>query len=144
MLGSSRPRLLSAALLSLAALQGCVFDVDDDDHDRVDPIGYYEGALVVDWTIERAKDPFDCDVNRATEIAIDLTSVSGRPLDMFRQSCDEFETSIELEEGDYAGYAVLLDPDGFELTTQVDLGAFSIYPDSDTVVRINFPGDSFR
>lgn len=141
---SSRFRwLLPTALLSLVALQGCVFDVDDDE-DQVGAVGYYEGDLVVDWTIEGDKDPFDCDENRATDIVIDVTSISGRPIATFTQSCDLFEASVPLEEGDYAGSAALIDPDDFEVTTAVDLGAFSIYDGRETVVPINFPLRSFR
>lgn len=142
MLGSSRP-LFSATLVALAALQGCVFDVDDD-HDDAHAIGYYEGGLVVDWTVENTKDPLACDANFAAEIAIDLTSISGRPIETFYASCDAFRHTILLEEGEYAGFAVLLDDTDAEITTAVDLGGFDIIADRDTVIPINFPARSFR
>jgi len=39
---------------------------------------------------------------------------------------------------------VLLDYDGNEITTTVDLGPMRIYSDEELVVPIEFPADSFR
>lgn len=132
----------SALCFGLIALQGCFFDTDDG-HDHGSVVSDFSGNLIVDWTIERARDPFECDDYDAPRIAIDITTPAGRPISSFTQDCAAFATTIALDEGDYAGTATLLDSSRRERTTTVDLGDFSIFDGEDTVVEINFPFDSF-
>jgi hypothetical protein len=100
--------------------------------------------LVVDWTIEDRKDPFECDENEATEIEIVLTDVIDDFTETLVEPCDAFGVAIELAPGDYRGEASLLTPFGDYRTTPVDLGAIATFEGEETEVLINFPFDSFR
>jgi hypothetical protein len=129
------------AMCGLALIQGCLVDLDDDDHHHGIPI--YEGYLVVDWTIERDTSPFDCEYVGATDIAIAVDSLYDGYSDEYLVDCRDFQAAIPLPPGDYTGEAVLLDDQGRELTTPVDLDIFGIYEDLDTFIPINFPYLSF-
>jgi hypothetical protein len=45
--------------------------------------------------------------------------------------------------GRYSGIAVLLDPSGADRTTEVDLGAFTIYGNDVLTIPVDFPASSF-
>src|SRR5689334_10271995 len=101
------PRTWSAAatLFGLLALQGCFVSADDG-HSHpaaVVEVPPAQGSLVVDWTIERAKDTRDCDDNDAASIRIDIDTLSGRPFDSVEDDCGAFQTVIDLDPGDYSG-----------------------------------------
>lgn len=138
----SRALRTVAALVALAGLQGCFFDVDDS-HSHSAAVTPYTGSLVLDWTIERAQDSLDCDDNDASEISIQIDTVFGDPVADVIEDCAAFQAVIDLDPGDYTGTAVLLDPDGLERTTAVDLGDIPIDEGRDTPIEINFPFRSF-
>jgi len=102
------------------------------------------GTLTVDWTIENGKSASTCRVAGVDQIAIDVYDDDSSWHSSYSANCEDFATSIDLDSGHYSGSAVLLDYDGNEITTTVDLGPMRIYSDEELVVPIEFPADSFR
>jgi hypothetical protein len=126
------------ALLGSLALAGCAAEVEGDP-----VIVDSSGVLVVDWSIGGSQDPSACRQSDADVINVAVETADGESLGEFEDACEVFRTGIELPPGDYFGDAVLLDPDGAQRTTAVDLGFFQIYGDDELVVPIDFPSDSF-
>ena len=134
------------ALLPLALaliLPSCFFVDDDDDDDDQPVVVVPTGLLVVDWSLSGLQDPAICRQSGADVINIAVETADGVPLGEFEDVCEAFETSIELEAGDYFGDAVLLDGSGAARTTPVDLGLVRIFGDDELVVPVDFPSDSF-
>jgi hypothetical protein len=129
---------MRSALLLALALPGCVAEVESRPV-RVETTG----LLTVDWSIGGQKDPAACRQSDTDVINIALETADGISLGEFEDVCEVFQTSIELEPGDYFGDALLLDPSGTERTTPVDLGLVRIYGDDELVVPVDFPSDSF-
>jgi hypothetical protein len=120
-------------LLAALSLPGCFF-VSEDHHSS-------SGTLVVDWTIHGSKDPALCSVSDTD--SIDIVIDRGDRVFEFTQDCRAFATSIDLAPDYYSGLAVLLDPTGADRTTEVDLGAFTIYGNDVLTIPIDFPASSF-
>jgi len=121
-------------------LPSCFF-VDDDDDAPV--VVVPTGLLVVDWSISGLQDPAACRQSNADVLNVAIQTADGAPLGEFEDACEAFDTSIELEAGDYFGDAVLLDSSGAARTTPVDLGLVRIFGDDELVVPVDFPSDSF-
>ncbi len=102
-----------------------------------------DGLLTVDWTIDRAKDPYACRDEAADSIDVYVSTPGGTPVGDFNEYCESFAMSISLAPGTYFADATLLDAGGAEITTPVDLGRFTLYGDDELVVPIDFPYDSF-
>ena len=101
------------------------------------------GALVVDWTLDDAKDPAECRQSSAASFDIAVDYAGGGSAGEFETDCEAFVTRIPLPPGDYVASAVLLDPDGNDRTTEIQLEPFTILEDADLHVPIDFPSDSF-
>jgi hypothetical protein len=99
--------------------------------------------LTVDWTIENGKSASTCRVAGVDRIAIDVYDDDSSWHNEYLANCEDFATSIDLDSGHYSGTAVLLDYDGNETTTTIDLGPMRIYSDEELIVPIEFPADSF-
>lgn len=123
----------SLPLLLGLALPGCFF-VSEDHHSD-------SGTLVVDWTIHGTKDPALCSLGAAD--SIDIVVDRGDRQFEYTQDCRAFATSLDLAPAHYSGLAVLLDASGADRTTEVDLGAFTIYGDDVLTIPIDFPASSF-
>ena len=134
----ARNRLPSGALFILLLLPGCFIEVDDD---PADPL--YRGTLVIDWTIDGTADPFECRQSDAATLLVEIETLRGRFVGEYAQDCEAFATRIDLWPGDYVAWAVLLDPDGYERTTEVAIDPFTIYGDGTLEIPIDFPSDSF-
>ena len=76
-------------------------------------------------------------------VVVTVYSRGGRVLGDYEQDCEEFATSIPLPPGDYTADAVILDYDGHERTTSVEISPFSIYGDDSVILDIDFPARSF-
>ena len=126
-------------LTLLAALtSGCYFDAGaDDDYDF-----YGAGTLVVDWTVAGSKSRLACRDFGADSIDIIIATRSGDFVDEFTVYCERFSAAVDLVPGRYVVDSVLLDFDGYELTTPVRDG-LRIYDLETTVSAIDFPEDSF-
>lgn len=131
---------LTFAAIAALSLSSCVIEDDDDVFASAFP---GPGVLVVDWTIQGAKDPNLCFELGADTISILIETSSGAFVGDFRQSCGVFETSIALEPGSYIADAALLDAAGVERTTSVEIDRFSIFGDDELLIPIDFPFDSF-
>ncbi len=144
-------KLCVSALLSLAVLvpaTGCSVSTDPEPTPVVvaNPPGgstttVYDGTLIVDWTINGTKDPSQCQQGNAPTIDI---VVSGSGGGEFQQDCGAFATSITLPPGNYSASAVLLDEQGSDRTTVVDMDPFVIRGSDQLTIPIDFPADSFR
>jgi hypothetical protein len=140
----SSARRIAATVALAACTPACLFTLGDDEDD--DGVVYTDagyGAVVVDWTIDGAKDPALCDLSGAAAISIELYTINGAYAGTYEQDCDVFGTSIGLYPDRYEGDAVLIDRDGAERTTPVFLAPFRIYGDDELILPIDFPSDSF-
>jgi len=141
---SAFARLIAAA--SVLSLGGCFVSDDHPPHSRgaiVASSDVPDGSLIVDWTIDHSKDRFACSDIDADQISVELYDDAGF-FGEFAADCESFATTIDLPPGPYSGDALLLDSRGAELTTAVDLGDFSIHPNADSVIPIDFPLRSIR
>jgi hypothetical protein len=139
--------LKGVALAALFLMQGCILAVEDDEDDEPltydDSVVLYEdGSLILDWTIDGSKDPFECTQSDVDQIHI-VIAEPGYDDREFEQDCEAFETEIPLPPGEYDGYTWLLDFDGNARTTELDLGVLSIFEGESRVIEIDFPSDSF-
>ncbi|MFO7181666.1 MAG: hypothetical protein DIU78_023490 [Pseudomonadota bacterium] len=127
-------------VLTLAALSpACVLDADPDPSVVVTS----RSRLVVDWTIQGSADPDLCRVTDAKTLSVVVTTLSGRFVGDFRQSCAAFAAAIDLRPGDYLADAVLLDAFGDERTTPVLIDPFTLFGGDELVIYIDFPARSF-
>jgi hypothetical protein len=110
---------------------------------RADAVVVGDGTVVVDWTIEGAKDARDCKSEGADSADILISTAAGVTVGDFGGYCEDFAVSVDLAPGDYYGNATLLDAAGRPRTTAVDLGRFSIFGDDELHIPIDFPFDSF-
>lgn len=101
------------------------------------------GTLTVDWTIENDKSTSACTLTGADQIVIDVFDDDSSWSGEYSAFCEDFATSIDLDNGHYSGTAVLVDSRGRDITTTVDLGPMRIHSDEELVVPIEFPADSF-
>ena len=125
-----KPRLF--LLLSALAFPACVVDTDHGDD---------YGTLVLQWTINRVDDPSEC---RGVDVmSAHVETFDGHDVADGEAPCENFETQIDLPEDDYHADVVLLDRGGDAATTEVPTDDFSIYAGRDTVIRVDFPEDSF-
>ena len=131
-----------ALAMCAAALSGCVVGTDDRGFATGSARG--EGEAVVDWTINGDKNPSECRQSDAASVVVTVYSRSGRALGDFEQDCEAFATSIPLPPGDYTATATLLDYDGNDRTTSVDISPFSVFGDESVSLEIDFPASSFR
>jgi hypothetical protein len=128
-------------MLALLFVPACT--VETDHHPRRAVPVVSDGALVVDWTVDGSTDPDECAQGDAASIDIIVETVEGDRVGEFEDACEAFETSIDLAPGDYVANAVLLDPDGRERTTLVDMEPFTILGGADLVIPVDFPARSF-
>jgi len=101
------------------------------------------GTLVVDWTVDGAKAPSECQQGGATTLDVTVQTASGADAGEFQADCESFSTSIDLPSGSYTATAVLIDPGGADRTTPIDLSPFRIHGDDVLTTPIDFPSDSF-
>jgi hypothetical protein len=125
----------------MAALSGCMVEADDRGRYTDGAIG--GGEAVVDWTINGDKNSSECRQSDAGSVVITVYSRGGRSLGDFEQDCEAFATSIPLPPGDYTAEATLLDYDGEDRTTSVEISPFSIYGNDSVALDIDFPASSF-
>jgi hypothetical protein len=116
--------------------------VVEEDPARVAPV-LGPSSLVVDWTIDDTKDPFECQQGDVSDIEIVLTDTATGVSETYLEACESFATEIELAPGDYDGEASLVTPLGEYRTTAVGLGLIATFEDEQSEVFVNFPADSF-
>lgn len=136
------PRALLLTLSLSLGLPSCLITTESDEPP---PVVVYEssGVVVIDWSIDGAKNPDECDQSDADALLVSIWTESGAHVGDFEQYCQVFEASIELEPGTYEAEAVLLAPDGIERTTPIEIPPFDIYGNDMLEVPIDFPASSF-
>jgi hypothetical protein len=102
-----------------------------------------DGTLVVDWTISGTTDPSRCIQSGATSLDVIVNTTAGRFVGEFQADCRDFVTNIDLPPGRYIANAVLLDTRGTDVTTQINIDAFTILEGDSLDVPIDFPARSF-
>lgn len=100
-------------------------------------------TLTVDWTVDGTKDPSSCRLSGSDVIEISVTDRAGNEVGAFQQTCGAFATSITLDAGSYAAYAVLLDVNNQPRTTEIAISPFTLRGNDELVIPIEFPADSF-
>jgi hypothetical protein len=131
------------ALASLAlTVTTCTLSTSDDPVISSSPTfsTATQGALRVDWTIDGTTDPSRCTGSLAAAIEI---TVDGPIPGTFQQACESFATSITLEPGSYEAVAELVDSARQPRTTAVQIQSFTIRPNEELRVPIDFPAASF-
>ena len=102
------------------------------------------GSLTLRWTVDEVTDPNVCNMGNAAKLDLVLTTSSGRFVGEFLAACTSFSATISsLTEGGYAGTAQLLDSAGRPRTTVIDLEPFTILGNSNLILDLDFPADSF-
>jgi hypothetical protein len=128
--------VLALAFMGAIGAAGC----GGTSADRVEVV---PGTLVVDWTVNGSKDPSQCDLGQAREIAITLVAPDGAVVGEYRQDCAAMATSITLAPESYGASAELLDSAGVARTTAVTIPGFSINSAEQYPVTVDFPANSF-
>jgi hypothetical protein len=100
------------------------------------------GTLVVDWTIDDAKDPGECSQGGTPTLDVTVGSSNGYSHE-YEADCDAFSTSIDLPAGSYTATAVLIDGGGNDRTTPIDINPFRIHDGEVFTAPIDFPAGSF-
>jgi len=103
------------------------------------------GRLTLRWSVDEVKDPNVCIMGQASDIDIVVVTSSGGDLiGEFQAPCSAFSTTVStLLPGTYRATARLLDG-GEARTTAVPIDAFTIVENSNLIVDIDFPADSFH
>jgi len=127
-------RILTLASFLVMASAGCVVHTDGDRRGV--------GTLIVDWTVEGSKARAACYETGADAISVSISTDGGRLVDELTERCDAFEIGVDLRSGTYVVDVVLLDAEGYEITTTVSDRQY-VYPAEAIVSAFDFPGDSF-
>jgi hypothetical protein len=141
--------VFAGGFFALAAT-GCFFEASTDAGPTPTPIpppippGPVPGSLTVRWTVQSQTDPNLCVLGRASTLDVILTTTGGQFAGEFQASCAAFATTISsLVPGGYYGSAQLLDSAGRERTTAISINPFTILENSNLVIDLDFPADSF-
>ena len=140
--------IFAGACLALGST-GCFFEASTDAGPTPGPPppippGPTPGSLTLEWTVERSTDPNLCVLGRASTFDVVLTTTTGQFVGEFQASCGSFGTTISsLAPGGYYGAAQLLDASGRPRTTTIAINAFTVLDNSNLVIGLDFPADSF-
>jgi hypothetical protein len=131
----SRPPLLSVLFAAAFTASGC---------SGAAVVAVPTGSVVMDWTINGAKDPAHCQISGAAVLHVSLHHAGGAFAGEYAQDCAAFATTIEgLVPDTYGGHVELVDQAGRPRTTSVDLAPFDVIGNATVVVDMDFPADSF-
>jgi hypothetical protein len=141
--------IFAGGFLALAAT-GCTFESSTDAGPAPPPVGPpippgpAPGSLTLRWTVESQTDPNLCVLGNASALDVTLTTTGGAFAGEFQASCTSFGTTIApLAPGSYYGSALLLDSSGRPRTTAISINAFTVIENSDLVIDLDFPANSF-
>jgi hypothetical protein len=102
------------------------------------------GALTLRWTLDEVTDPNVCIMGNATTFDVIITTVGGAFAGEFQAPCTSFVATIStLVPAGYFASARLLDAVGTPRTTPIETPAFTIIPNSELVLDLDFPASSF-
>jgi len=96
------------------------------------------------WTIDETTDPNLCAMGQVMDIDITVSTTGGAFAGEFRAPCEAFATTVSsLLPGSYVANARLVVAD-VPRTTPVDIAPFTIISNSELVVDVDFPANSFE
>jgi hypothetical protein len=122
---------LSAAL----ALPACVI-VDDGDDDA--------GLLSVEWTLDGLREPLDCDFFGADRLELSVYDIFDDLVVTQYAFCEDFGTSMGLEEGFYSVDATFVDSANRPVSVTQILDDVDVFEDEELIVSIDFRVRDFR
>jgi hypothetical protein len=128
---------VSLLALSIVGFTGCV------DAGPRSGGGSADSTVIVDWTVDGTKDPAQCQQGDAVTMDITVETRSGAMVGEFQADCEEFATSIDLQPGRYQATALLLDDQGNDRTTSVQIEPFDLLEADQIELDVDFPADSF-
>jgi len=138
--------LLAGACLAFGT-SGCFFEASTDAGPPPPPPGPpvpVAGSLTLRWTVDEVTDPNVCIMGNAATVDIVITTSAGQFVGEFSAACASFASTISsLAAGGYAGTVQLLDSGGRARTTVIDLQPFTILENSNLIVDLDFPANSF-
>jgi hypothetical protein len=80
----------------------------------------------------------------ASAFDVILSTTDGQPAGEFQASCASFATTVSaLSPGNYTGSAELLDSAGGARTTAIVIQPFTIVENTNLVITLDFPSNSF-
>jgi len=131
--------IVLGACLALAGLGGCVVSSSSE------PVPVEStGRLTLRWTIDGTTDPNLCVMGQVMDIDITISTTGGALAGEFRAPCEAFATTVStLLPGSYVASARLVVAD-VPRTTPVDIAPFTIFSNSELVVDVDFPANSFE
>src|SRR5258706_11156265 len=145
----SRWAAWSAGAFLAITMTGCSFQASTDATPTPAPLppptgGPVPGSLTLRWTVDEVTDPNVCIMGNAATFDVVLSTASGQFAGEFQATCTSFGTTISsLLSGNYTGSAMLLDPGGQPRTTAIYIQTFTIFDNSNLVVDLDFPANSF-
>lgn len=95
------------------------------------------------WTVKAASAPEDCDAANAATFDVLVYTDYGAEAGEFTDHCGLFDTTVGLQPGSYTAAAMLLDPHGAELTTQIAIPSFTVLARTYVAIPLDFPPSSF-
>ena len=101
------------------------------------------GTLSVEWSINGQRHPADCAAFGVDRLELLIFTRFGALIDHVDASCEAFAISVGLVEGRYHTDATLIDSVGRSATLTQSIGDIAIIEDTDLLVVIDFPVDSF-
>lgn len=131
----------SLTVLTLALFAVGCSDDDDDEVPFVDPSDF--GALTVNWTIDGEQNADECASTGAASLELLIYDDDGNFIAETSEACEAFVTSIELTEGRYDARATLVGGADESITTTATLPDLDVLTNSELVVDVDFPADSF-
>jgi hypothetical protein len=130
------------AVMLAAMLPACAIDSNDGSAQREPVAAHENGWLIVDWSIDGAKDYEQCDQLAAAVIDVQVTAEDGAVVGQYEHACPSFGTTIDLPAGRYNAAAVLRDGAGAVRTNAVHINRFDILGGGPLTVPIDFQGAS--
>jgi hypothetical protein len=146
---TSRWAAWSAGAFLAITITGCSIQAGTDATPAPVPLppptgGPVPGSLTLRWSVDEVTDPNVCLMGNAATFDVILRTTAGQFVGEFQASCTSFGTTISsLVPGDYTGSAMLLDSSGQPRTTSVYIQTFTIFDNSNLVVDLDFPANSF-
>jgi len=129
--------LLLAALA--APLAGCVIDARDDTPSPSPT----QGTMTVAYTIEGTTDPDLCDAYNVGDAELVVYTLAGSVITKQYQPCVDFQVGAVLFPGTYDADLTMVDRANGARSITKPLNAIDIIADTDVVIDVDFPPDSF-
>lgn len=118
---------LFALLVSATGAAGCTSDSNAN-----------LGTLQQSWTIAGSKNTSSCEVVGAVQMRLVVLDPQNVVQATQFASCSVFQTNVQLPQSTYTAAATFLDSQGQVVSRTLIIPAFSIKPDEDTSLTVDF------